>query len=211
MLRVGLTGGIACGKSHTLVEFHRKGVYTIDADEIAHEVILPNRLAYKKILRTFGPKLLSPDKTIDRHKLGKLIFEEERARRKLNQIVHPFVIQEIDRRISEFKALDNPRSPIIMVDAALMIETGSYEQYDLLIVVYCPPTIQLKRLMNREGLSKQEADQRISSQMPVLEKIKYADHVIENSKCLSELRSQVVHLFQKLISYHEKTQHRVQS
>ena len=209
MLRVGLTGGIACGKSRTLVKFHRKGVYTIDADEIAHEVILPNRPAYKEILSTFGPGILSPDKTIDRHKLGKLIFEEERARKNLNRIVHPFVIQEKDRRISEFEALDNPRSPIIMVDAALMIETGSYKQYDLLIVVHCPPTIQLKRLMNRDGLSKQEADQRISSQMPVLEKIKYADYVIENSKCLSELRDQVVHILQKLISHYEKTRHRV--
>ena len=195
MLKVGLTGGIGCGKSHILKEFHKLGVYTIDADEIAHEVILPDQSAYEQILETFGPEILASDRTIDRKKLGEKVFSDEKAREKLNRIVHPLVLEEVARRVAIFEEREDPTSPIIMVDAALMVETGSYRKYDFVVVVYCPPQVQLQRVIARDRLSEEEALQRIQSQMPLLEKIKYADYIIESSGRLSETNEQVKHIF----------------
>ena len=199
MLTVGLTGGIACGKSQTLKEFNKLGVYTVDADEIAHQVILPGQPAYDQIVSTFGSDILAPDQSIDRTKLGKLIFSDQESREKLNRIVHPFVFQEENRLISKFKSEKHPGSSVIMVDAALMIETGSYRRYDSVIVVHCRPEIQLGRLMSRDGFSKEEALRRIGSQMPLEEKIKHARYVIDSSGRLSKLRDQVHSTFADLI------------
>lgn len=203
MLKVGLTGGIACGKSHILREFSKLGVYTIDADELAHSAILPNTPAYQAILDSFGREILAPDDTIDRKKLGQIIFSDEQARQRLNTIVHPRVQQEEIRLTSEFEEEKDPKSPIIMVDAALMVETGSYRRYDLIIVVYCHPQTQLRRLISREGLSEEQATQRIRSQMPLLDKIKHADYIIENSSKLSETNEQVRHVFTELVAHWE--------
>ena len=200
MLKVGLTGGIGCGKSHILREFHKLGVYTIDADEIAHQVILPDQPAYGKILDTFGPEILAADRSIDRKKLGKMVFSDEKARQKLNQIVHPLILQEEARLVSECEDQETPRSPLIMVDAALMVETGSYRKYDFIIVVYCQPGVQLQRLLSRDSFSQEEALQRIGSQMPLLEKSKYADYIIENSGRLSEANEQVKQIFTELLN-----------
>ena len=200
MLKVGLTGGIGCGKSHILREFHKLGVYTIDADEIAHEVILPDRSAYEKILETFGPEILASDRTIDRKKLGEKVFSDEKAREKLNRIVHPLILEEETRRVAEFQEREDPKFPIIMVDAALMVETGSYRKYDCVVVVYCTPQVQLQRVIARDRLSEEEALQRIQSQMPLLEKIKYADYIIESSGRLSETNEQVKHIFTELVN-----------
>ena len=200
MLKVGLTGGIGCGKSHILREFHKLGVYTIDADEIAHEVILPDQSAYEQILETFGPEILASDRTIDRKKLGEKVFSDEKAREKLNRIVHPLVLEEVARRVAQFEEREDPTSPIIMVDAALMVETGSYRKYDSVVVVYCPPQVQLQRVIARDRLSEEEALQRIESQMPLLEKIKYADYIIESSGKLSETKEQVKPIFTELVN-----------
>lgn len=199
MLKVGLTGGIGCGKSHILREFYKLGVYTIDADEIAHEVILPDQPAYQDILKTFGSEILTSDQTIDRKKLGEKVFTDQRAREKLNEIVHPLVLQEEARRVAKFEEREDPISPIVMVDAALMIEAESYRKYDFVIVVYCHPQIQLQRVMARDKLTEEEALQRIQSQMPLLEKIKYADYIIENSGTLHETNEQVKHIFTELV------------
>lgn len=199
MLTVGLTGGIACGKSQTLKEFNELGVYTVDADEIAHQVILPGQPAYDRILSTFGSDILAADQSIDRTKLGKLVFSDQESRENLNRIVHPFIFQEENRLISVFKAEKHPRSPVIMVDAALMIETGSYRRYDSVVVVHCRPEIQLGRLISRDGFSKEEALRRIGSQMPLEEKIKHARYAIDNSGRLSELREQVHSIFADLV------------
>ena len=123
------------------------------------------------------------------------MFSDEKARKKLNQIVHPLVLEEEARRVAEFEGRKDLKSPIIMVDAALMIETGSYRKYDFVVVVYCHPQVQLQRVMARDRLSEKEALQRIQSQMPLLEKIKYADYIIENSGRLSETHEQVKHTF----------------
>lgn len=200
MLKVGLTGGIACGKSCTLNEFDKQGVYTIDADLIAHDCILEGQPSYQEILTEFGPQILATDKSIDRKKLGKLVFTNTKQREKLNNILHPRVFEEESRMISVFEDLDHPRCPLVMVDAALMIETGSYHNYDLIIVVYCQPAIQLQRLMIRDSLSEKDAMQRIESQLPVLEKIHYSDYIIENSGSSSDLEDQVVYVFRELVA-----------
>lgn len=204
MLKVGLTGGIACGKSHVLGEFHELGVYTIDADEIARRVVLPGTPAYEQIVETFGREILGGDGSIDRKQLGNLVFNDPQLREKLNRIVHPRVLEEEERWIAEVESLKQPRCPIIMVDAALMIETGSYRRYDSIIVVYCHPAIQLQRLMARDHLSEAEAISRIESQMPVLKKIEYATYVVENSGKLEPVRDQVKQIFMELVRLYEE-------
>lgn len=205
MLKVGLTGGIACGKSHTLREFHKLGVHTIDADQITHEVTQPHKPAYKKIVEEFGTGILKPDRTIDRKKLGKIVFSDESARDRLNRVVHPYILEEERRRISGIEnKINKLRSPIFMVDAALMVETGSYRHYDIIIAVYCHPAIQLQRLVTRSNLSEEEALDRINSQLPVLEKIKYAHYIIANSGKLSETHEQIKHVLTELVEFYEE-------
>ncbi len=201
MLKVGLTGGIACGKSHTLKQFHKLGALTIDADRIAHSVMQPGEPAYEEIVRLFGSDILAADKTIDRRKLGKLVFSDPDLRSKLNAAVHPYVYEAEREEIDKARQLNS--NPMVLVDAALMVETGSYKGYEVVIVVYCRPDIQLNRLMSREGLSEEEALIRIASQMPILEKIRYADYVIENSGKLSDTDQQVKHIFADLLSRFE--------
>lgn len=205
MLKVGLTGGIACGKTNTLRQFNKLGAFTIDADQIAREVVKPGQPAYREIVDVFSTEILKRDKTIDRKKLGKVIFSDEAARQKLNKIIHPRVFEEERRLISSHKAQGNNRSPLAIVDAALMVEAGSYRRYDFVIVVYCHPSIQLKRLISRDGLSEEEALQRIDSQIPMLEKVKYGDYIIENSSKLSDTNQQIRQTFAELMNLYEES------
>jgi dephospho-CoA kinase len=198
MLRVGLTGGIACGKSLVLRQFEELGAYTIDADSIAHRVILPGHPAYQEIVDTFGASLLAEDRTIDRRRLGRLVFGRPQALQSLNRIVHPQVAAEVQNFISRCEADHPRRSPIVMVDAALMFETGSYRRYDLTVAVYCCPTAQLQRLMSRDGYSEAEARLRIESQLPAIEKAKQATFVVDNSGSPEDTREQVAYLYEDL-------------
>ena len=201
MLRVGLTGGIACGKTNALAEFERLGVYGIDADQIGHEVIQPDGSAYGEVVEKFGHEILNENGTIDRSRLGKIIFSNESRRLDLNQIVHPHILVEVERVLRSLEDdLSTLRPTLAMVDAALMIETGAYKRYDVILVVYCHQEIQLRRLMTRDGLGESEALLRIGSQMPLLEKIRYADFVIDNSSRLSDTNRQIHHTFLELIS-----------
>ncbi len=200
MLKVGLTGGIACGKSFALKEFERLGVSGIDADEIAHQVIEKGRPAHREVVDAFGDGILQEDGEIDRKALGKLVFGDGEALHRLNGIVHPYIFEEEHRRLA---ALENPlsnlRPTIAMVDAALMIETGSYSRYDKLVVVYCRPEIQIRRMLYRDQVSEEDALKRINSQLPVLEKVKFADYVIENSGTLSDTREQIRQIYAELV------------
>ena len=201
MLRVGLTGGIACGKTNALAEFERLGVYGIDGDQIGHDVIQPDGSAYGEVVERFGNEILNEDGTIDRSRLGRIVFTNESRRLDLNQIVHPRILAEEERILSSLEdELSTLRPNVAMVDAALMVETGSYKRYDVILVVYCHQEIQLRRLMTRDGLSESEAWLRIGSQMPLLEKIRYADFVIDNSSRLSDTRRQIHHTFLELTS-----------
>ena len=203
MLKVGLTGGIACGKSYVLREFKRLGACVVEADEIAHQVILPGQPAYAGVVEAFGKGILAPDETIDRKKLGARVFANPALLKRLNALVHPAVLEEEARRIAACEQRPVPGPPMVVVDAALMVEAGTYRRYDFIVVVHCRPAIQLQRLMKRDGLSEEEALQRIRSQMPLAEKVKHADFLIENSGRLSEAKAQVRETFRKLLEMAE--------
>ena len=197
MLKIGLTGGIACGKSFVLNEFRQLGVQCIDADEVAHQVILPGEPAYRNIVEHFGTGILGDDSAIDRKKLGAAVFGDERQRRRqrLNRIVHPRIHQELDRRLSRLAEEAGSEPDLAMVDAALMVETDSYRKYDYMVVVSCHPEQQLERLLGRGGLTRREAQARIDSQMPIAEKVRFADFVIDNSgdRARTRARAREVH------------------
>ncbi len=181
VLKIGLTGGIACGKSFVLNEFRQLGVHCIDADEVAHQVILPGEPAYREIVERFGDRILGDDSAIDRTKLGAAVFGDERQRQRLNGIVHPRIHQELNRRLARLQEEAGSEPVLAIVDAALMVETGSYRKYDCVVVVSCRPRQQLERLLGRGGLTRPEAQARIDSQMPIEEKVRFADFVIDNS------------------------------
>ena len=199
MLKIGLTGGIACGKSFVLNEFGQLGVHCIDADEVAHLVILPGEPAYREIVEQFGVGILGTDSAIDRQKLGAAVFGDEGQRQRLNRIVHPRIHQELDRRLARLQEEAGPEPALAMVDAALMVETGSYRKYDYVVVVSCRPEQQLDRLLGRGGLTKEEAQARIDSQMPIAEKTRYADFVIDNSEVRGRTRVQIREVHRRLL------------
>jgi len=192
----GLTGGIATGKSYIDRCFVDLGTHLIDADLIAREVVEPDKPAWKKIVDYFGESILNPDRTLDRKKLGKRVFANREDLKRLESFIHPEVFNRENELVREIR--DKDPDAIIVVDAALMIESGSYKRFDKVILVVVEESIQLERLMNRDGISKEEAIQKISSQMPQSEKRKYADYIIDTSRTREESKSQVEELFQKL-------------
>ncbi len=192
MLRVGLTGGIAVGKSYVSALLRELGCHVFDADDIARAVVQPGMPALNDIVAAFGPDVLAADGTLDRAKLGRLVFADAEARSRLNAIVHPRVHAEQDRLLREVEARD-PHG-IAVVDAALLIESGGYRRFDVVVVVWCRPEIQLARLMARNGLSREEASQRIAAQMPSEEKRRYADFEIDTSEGFEPTRQQVLAL-----------------
>ncbi len=203
MLKVGLTGGIACGKSYTLKELQRYGAHTIDADKIVHQLLLPGHAGYKKVVAAFGTEFLNEDSQLDRRRLGDFVFSHPEARQKLNEIMHPLVFAEERRQIEEAELIRR-RTPMIVVDAALMVETGSYQNYDVIMMVYSRPEVQLMRLILRDHMTEGEALKRIASQMPLLQKLKYADYVIENSGKLSNTAEQVGCTFKDILFRYEE-------
>jgi len=199
MLKVGLTGGIASGKSHVLSILEELGCEVLDADDLAHAAIAPGEPAYSDIVESFGKGVLAPDGTINRASLGRIVFADSDARARLNAIVHPRVFEAQKRWFDELTRRPNDGPSIIaVVDAALMIETGSYRGYDCVVVVHCLSEIQLVRLMSRNKLTREEALKRIESQMPSAEKLKYADYEIDTSGTFDETRIQVENLYKKL-------------
>jgi dephospho-CoA kinase len=199
MILVGLTGGIASGKTIVAGMFKSLGTCIIDADQISRDVILPCSEAYKKLINTFGREILKDDQSIDRKKLGDMVFGDPEKQAKLNECTHSEIFKEIDQRIEEIRK-KNPDA-VIIVDAALLIETAAYKKFDKLIVVYADEETQLKRLMERDGFTEEEALKRIRSQMPLKEKIKYADFVIYNQKELKDTQKQVERIY-KILTVH---------
>ena len=192
MLKVGLTGSIAVGKSFVVEIFRELGVHVLDADQTAREVVRPGTEGLAAIAKTFGNEILK-DGALDRAKLGAIVFADEKKRLLLNSIVHPLVFAEQDRWLRSIESSD-PMG-IALIDAALLIESGGYKRFDQLIVVWCEPAIQLARLMARDGLSRDEAKRRISTQMPQEEKRRYADIEIDTSKGYEETRQKTTEVF----------------
>lgn len=196
MLKVGLTGGIASGKSYVLGLLRDYGCETLDADLTAHQVMEPGQPAHAAIVAHFGSDILDSEGRIDRARLGPIVFADPNARAILNSIVHPRVY-EAQTKWLESVARHNPQA-IAVIDAALMIETGSWRRFDRIVVVYCRPEIQLERLMARNGLTRSAAEIRIASQMPTAEKLRYADFTIDTSEGFDDTRRQVLDLFANL-------------
>jgi dephospho-CoA kinase len=197
MLHVGLTGNIASGKSCAAFLFAGLGARIIDADLVVHELLEPGTKTYRRIIDAFGEQILDRDSKIDRKLLAGIVFFDAEKRQLLNSLTHPDVGEEIFRRISEFDRLS--ASGITIVDAALMVETGGYRQYHSLIVVRCDPALQLSRLMSRDGLTEKDARARIASQMPIEEKVRVANYIIENSGTIEQTREQVEAIYRDLL------------
>jgi dephospho-CoA kinase len=197
MLHVGLTGNIASGKSSAALFFAELGAHTIDADRVAHALYKTGTHTYDRIIAAFGDKILGSNGEIDRKKLGQIVFSETDKRLKLNALIHPEVGAAILRQMFELE--QSSSSGIIIVDAALMIETGGYRMYDRLIVVTCAPSLQISRLMSRDGLTESDARARIVSQMPIEEKLKLADYTIDTSGTLKQTYDQVEEIYRDLV------------
>ena len=197
MLKVGLTGSIAVGKSFVLSVLRELGCVTFDADKIAHFVMEPGRAAYEDIVREFGRGVVADDGSIDRVKLGAIVFADADRRKRLNEIVHPRVIEEQNRQLREAETADP--DGVAIVDAALMIESGGYKRFDKLIVVFCDTEMQIERLMRRNQITRAEADLRIAAQMSSEEKRRYADYEIDTSGTFDETRKRVTEVYKDLL------------
>jgi dephospho-CoA kinase len=197
MLKVGLTGSIAVGKSYVLSVLAELGCVTFDADKIAHLVMAPGRPACDDIVREFGESVLAADGSIDREKLGRIVFADHARRARLNEIVHPRVIEEQNGLLAEAEAR-NPNG-IAVIDAALMIESGGYKRFDKLIIVYCDRETQIERLMRRNNIAREDAQRRIVAQMSSEEKLRYADYRIDTAGTLEQTRQRVIDLYGDLL------------
>jgi dephospho-CoA kinase len=196
MLRVGLTGSIAVGKSHVAELLKGMGCHVTDADEVARRVVEPGTEGLRAVVETFGEGVLREDGTLDRARLGAVVFGDEEKRLRLNAILHPLIQAEQDALLRRWE-LEDPRG-VGVVDAALMIESGGYRRFDKLVVVHCRPEAQLERLMRRNGLTREEAGRRVASQMPQAEKLRYADFAIDTSGDFEDTRRQTEEVYKSL-------------
>ncbi len=194
MIIAGLTGGIATGKSTVAEMFMEAGAVIVDADRIAHDVVKKGLPAWQKIVDHFGEDVLSPDGEIDRDRLGDIIFKNHDEKRELNGIVHPFVFQEMAVKIEQAKKAV-PDDGVIVLDVPLLIEGGMHEKMEDVILVYIPEVLQVKRLMQRNSLSEEDAMARIHSQMPIEEKKALADILIDNSSTLEKTKERVCEVY----------------
>jgi dephospho-CoA kinase len=197
VLKVGLTGSIAVGKTFVCEVFRDLGCAVLDADQVARDVVEPGTVGLAEIVDAFGD-VLRPDGRLDRAKLGSIVFADNEKRLKLNSIIHPLVFEVQDAWLKA-REREDPNG-IAIVDAALMIESGGYRRFEKLIVVWCKRDLQLQRLIKRDGLTHEEAEQRIASQMPQEEKKTYADHLIDTSGDFEDTRRQVASVLAELKS-----------
>jgi dephospho-CoA kinase len=203
MLKIGLTGSIAVGKSFVVAVLKELGCVVFDADRIAHSVMTPGQAAYEDIVNEFGEGVLAEDQTIDRVKLGAIVFADAPSRQRLNEIVHPRVIEAQNLLLAEAE-IANPDG-IAIIDAALMIESGGYKRFDKLIVVFCDRETQIERLMKRNQISRADAERRIAAQMPSEEKRKYADYEIDTTGTFEEVRERTRQVYNALLTLSPKT------
>lgn len=201
MLSVGLTGGIASGKSLAATFFAEHGAYLIDADVISRDIVMPGQEGHRKVVEEFGVAILAEDGAIDRKKLGDVVFADAAKRGMLNSILHPLIIGRIQKEIEQ-RAAVCPES-ITIVDVPLLIECGMYHDFDRIVVVVADRNIQKARLMERNCLKNGEAEDRLRAQMAIMEKTKYADYIIDNNGSREELERQVARTYALLV--HDST------
>ncbi|HYG80478.1 MAG TPA: dephospho-CoA kinase [Pyrinomonadaceae bacterium] len=191
-----MTGSIGVGKSFVTSVFAELGCCVLDADRTAREVVAAGSPGLSAVVEAFGTEILRPDGTLDRARLGAIVFADEAKRLLLNSVLHPFIIAAQDEQLRLWEAED--ASGISVVDAALMIESGGYKRFDKLIVVHCRPEIQLERLMARNAISREEAARRIGAQMPQEEKMRYADFLIDSSHGFADTRRRTREVYEEL-------------
>ena len=200
MLRVGLTGGLASGKSFVGQALERLGCHLIQADELGHEVLLPGAEAYDAVVHEFGNAILEPDGTIDRQKLAAEVFDRPERLAALNRLVHPHVIRREERLMREVSERDP--DAIVVMEAAILIETGSHERFDKVILAVCSREQQIERAMER-GLTREETLARLDRQMPLEAKRKHADYVVDTSGTKQDTLRQVNETYRALASVTE--------
>ncbi len=195
MLRVGLTGGIACGKSTVAALLRELGCTVIEADILAHQLIEPGQPAYAEVVHEFGQQIVGSDGRIDRKRLGAIVFADFEKLACLNRIVHPRVIDAVEGRLAELER--DAAADVVVVEAALLVEAGYHARMDRLVVVWCQPEQQLERLVER-GIEFEQARRRVAAQMPLEEKRRIAHDEIDCSGSLAETRRQVERVVTKL-------------
>jgi dephospho-CoA kinase len=198
MLNVGLTGGIACGKSTVAQMFVALGAHLIDFDKLAHEVQEPGKPAWKEIVKYFGDGILNQDDTINRNRLAQIVFTDKKELEALNNIVHPLVYNLWQERLVKIKR--QAEHAIVLSDVPLLFEGNMQDLFDLTMLILISPAEQIIRLMARNGLSSDEAQIRLQSQMPIADKIGLADIVIDNSGDIAQTEKKVAEIWQQLNS-----------
>ena len=196
MLKVGLTGGLASGKTHVARLLEDLGCRVIHADRLGHEALESGSVIYHQVTAEFGREIVRDNGEIDRKALGALVFPNPERLKVLNSLVHPYVF----RRQEEFfeQTARNDPHGIAVVEAAIMIESGSYKRYDRLLLTVCPPATQIRRFREREGATEEEARARLDCQMPLEEKRRYADYIIDTAGTFEETGLQVHDVYQEL-------------
>lgn len=194
MKRVAVTGGIATGKTYVATKLREAGVPVVEADVLAREVVAPGTPGLAAVRRRFGPSAVRPDGTMDRVRIGHLVFRDKRARLDLEAIIHPLVQKAID----EFFASLPKRTPFAVADVPLLFEVGRQRQFDFVVVVACPREMQLERLMTRSRLSRDDAERRLAAQLPIEEKVERADFTIWTNKSFEDTDAQVAALLDVL-------------
>ena len=196
MLIVGLTGGIASGKSTIADMFKREGAYIIDIDMISRDVVKPGKPAWQDVIHIFGKEVLNEDQTLNRKKVGDIVFSDAEKRKKLEEIIHPKITAETLMKINEIAKKDN--QAIVIIDIPLLIETDKQDTVNKVVLVYTSPQGQIERLVKRDGLSLEDAHKRLTSQMPIENKKKYAHYIINNEEPLKEVQKRVKEIFREL-------------
>ena len=197
MRAIGLTGGIASGKSTVAALLRERGAIIVDADQIAREIVQPGQDAWREIVDSFGTGILHPDKSLDRDKLRKIIFASEQARKRLQSIMHPRIRSLAQERIAQLAAQE---AEIVIYEAPLLFENGVHEWLRPVIVVACDIETQRSRLATRDRLSAEEIQRHLDAQMPLAEKIQLADYVIDNSGDSEDLKNKVETLWDEIRS-----------
>ncbi len=193
---MALTGGIATGKSHVRARFEALGVPTSDADTLAREVVAPGTPGLDAVARAFGPDVLDPSGSLDRKRLGALVFADPAKRKILEAIIHPAVRRATDVWFARL----GPAPPFAIADIPLLYETGRDHDFETIVVAACDPELQVRRIMERDGFSEVEARQRIAAQLPIDDKVARADYVIRTDGSVEETDRQVDELFRALVA-----------
>lgn len=204
MRNIGMTGGIGSGKNQVADIFNQLGFYTIDSDISSRKVMEKGEAAYEKIVSFFGSDILDENDNILRKKLGDIVFSDKAKLKTLENIVHPAIYEYERKERSKIYGKDN--KAVVITHAALIIESGSIDKYDALIVISCPDELQVERVMQRDNFSEEKARNIVAHQMPNEERLKYADFIIDNSSTLDDLYNEVKRVYNLItqINYGEK-------